>query len=117
MTSDDFVLVDASYNTSTLSGVTISNDSALASDATLQLIDDGSNEENGGSENAMIVSGLIDDSSSFSFDNINSPDPVVEVNDYSDLLSQTFSSHDEDLEVAVIDELEEEEILISIDIV
>ncbi len=65
----------------------------------------------------MIVSGLIDDSSSFSFDNINSPDPVVEVNDYSDLLSQTFSSHDEDLEVVVIDELEEEEMLISIDIV
>ena len=117
MTSDDFVLVDASYNTSTLSGVTISNDSALASDATLQLTDDGSNEENGGSENAMIVSGLIDDSSSFSFDNINSPDPVVEVNDYSDLLSQTFSSHDEELEVVVIDELEEEEMLISIDIV
>ena len=84
---------------------------------TLQLTDDSSNEENGGNDNAMIISGLIDDSSSFTFDNINSPDPVVEVNDYSDLLSQTFSSHNEELEVVVIDEWEEEEILISIDIV
>ena len=31
ITSDDFVLIDGSYNSSSLSGVTISNDASLAS--------------------------------------------------------------------------------------
>ena len=48
ITSDDFVLVDSDYATSTLSGVTVSNDSSLASDATLQLTDDGNLSDDNG---------------------------------------------------------------------
>ena len=45
ITADDFVLIDGSYNSSSLSGVTISNDASLASDATLNLIDDSAGQE------------------------------------------------------------------------
>ena len=119
MTDADFVLVDANYATSTLSGVTISNDSSLASDATLILNEDGSLEQDSeNTDNAFLVSGLIDDTSGFSFDNLNSPDPVYQVNDFDDLISEDYlSADDNQLEYAVIDEIEEEEILIALDIV
>ena len=119
MTDADFVLVDANYATSTLSGVTISNDSSLASDATLILSEDSSLEQDAeNTDNAFLESGLIDQSTGFSFDNVNSPDPVFQVNDYDDLFSDnSLSSQDNQLEYSVIDEIEEEEILISIDIV
>ena len=51
ITSDDFVLIDASYNSSSLSGVTISNDASLASDATLNLIDDSAGQGSDGAFN------------------------------------------------------------------
>jgi len=74
------------------------------------------NAEN--TDNAFLESGLIDQSTGFSFDNVNSPDPVFQVNDYDDLFSDnSLSSQDNQLEYSVIDEIEEEEILISIDIV
>ena len=119
MTDADFVLVDANYATSTLSGVTISNDSSLASDATLILSEDSSLEQDSeNTDNAFLDSGLIDQSTGFSFDNINTPDSDFQVNDYDDLFSDnSLSSHDNQLEYFVIDEIEEEEILISIDIV
>ena len=83
MTSDDFVFADSNYATSTLSGVTISNDASLASDATLQLNDDGNlNDDNG-----MQSTGLIDNSPSFTFENISSSGPVSDGSDFSDLLS------------------------------
>jgi hypothetical protein len=119
MTDADFVLVDANYATSTLSGVTISNDSSLASDATLVLNEDSSLEQDSeNTDNAFLVSGLLDDTSGFSFDNINSPDPVYQVNNFDDLISEDYlSTDDNQLEYAVIDEIEEEEILITLDIV
>jgi hypothetical protein len=119
MTSADFVLVDSSYGTSATLDLTISNDSSLASDATLLLSEDSSLQQDAeNTDNAFLDSGLIDQSTGFSFDNINSPDPVYQVNDYDDLFSDnSLSSHDNQLEYSVIDEIEEEEILISIDIV
>jgi hypothetical protein len=119
MTSGDFVLVDSNYNTSAITGVTVSNDSSLASDATLILSEDSSLEQNSeNTDNAFLDSGLIDQSTGFSFDNINTPDSDFQVNDYDDLFSDnSLSSNDNQLEYFVIDEIEEEEILISIDIV
>ena len=114
ITSDDFVLIDASYNSSSLSGVTISNDASLASDATLNLIDDSAGQEDG---NSMIGNGLIDNSPSFSFENITSSGPISEGSDFSDLLSESFVSDENNMEVVTIEELEEEEILVSIDII
>jgi hypothetical protein len=102
-----------------LSGVTITNDSSLASDATLVLNEDSSLEQDSeNTDNAFLVSGLLDDTSGFSFDNINSPDPVYQVNNFDDLISEDYlSTDDNQLEYAVIDEIEEEEILIALDIV
>jgi len=118
MTSDDFVLVDVNYATSTLSGVTISNDSALASDATLVLSDsEDSSLQDSETENGFLNTGLIDDSSGLSFENINGPDPVFKLNDFEDILSDNVSSRDDDLSAVVVDEIEEEEILVSIDII
>lgn len=115
ITSDDFVLVDASYATSALSGVTISNDYSLASDAQLSLNDDASADENSG--DSFFGSGLVDDSDGLSFENISYPDPSIKPEDYDDILSDNPSSSSEDLTALVIEELEEEEILISLDIV
>ena len=115
ITSDDFVLVsnDMNYTTSTLSGVTISNDASLASNTTLQITDGGNlNDDNG-----MQSSGLIDSSQSFTFENISSSGPVSDGNDFSDLLSENFLSDDNNVEVVTIEELEEEEIIVSIDII
>jgi hypothetical protein len=119
MTSGDFVLVDSNYNTSAITGVTVSNDSSLASDATLILSEDSSLEQDSeNTDNAFLDSGLIDQSTGFSFDNINTPDSDFQVNDYDDLFSDnSLSSNDNQLEYFVIDEIEEEETLISIDIV
>jgi hypothetical protein len=118
MTSEDFVLVDATYNTSTLSGVTISNDTSLASDSTLVLNDsEDSILQDSDTENGFLNTGLIDDSSGFSFDNVNSPDPVFELNDVEDIFSDSVQSIDNDLSVIVVDDIEEEEILVSLDIV
>ena len=120
ITSDDFVLIDASYNSSTLSGVTISNDSALASDSTLDLNDseDSSLQDSDtDTDNGFLKTGLIDDSSGFSFDDINTPDPIFEMHDFEDILSESSSSSDDNLSTIVIDEIEEEEILVSIDII
>jgi len=118
MTSDDFVLVDASYNTSTLSGVTISNDSSLASDSMLVLNDsEDSSLQESQPENAFQGSGLIDDTSGLSFDNISTPDPIFEMNNFDNLLSSELNSVDNDLQRITIEEIEEEEMLISIDIV
>jgi hypothetical protein len=119
ITDADFVLVDANYATSALSGVTISNDSSLATDATLILSEDSSLEQDSeNTDNAFLDNGLIDQSTGFNFDNINTPDSDFQVNDYDDLFSDnSLSSNDNQLEYFVIDEIEEEEILISIDIV
>ena len=65
----------------------------------------------------MLSSGLIDTSSSFSFENISSSGPVSDGSDFSDLLSESFVSDDNNMEVVTIEELEEEEILVSIDII
>jgi hypothetical protein len=116
ITADDFVLVDSSYNSSTLSGVTISTS---ASDAGYNPVDGQLEIDGSGSEDAFLVSGLIDDSSSMSFENFNSPDPVFEVNQYDNPLTQNESNLykvEDQLSYTVIEEIEEE-ILISIDIV
>ena len=60
---------------------------------------------------------MIDDGQGISFENINSPDPVFEVNDFDNLLEENLNSSNEELLPVVIDEIEEEEILISIDII
>jgi hypothetical protein len=113
ITSDDFVLVDANYATSSLSGVTIS---ASISDAGLETEDgrlDGS-----GSEDAFLVTGILDSSSGFQFDNLNNPDPVFEINQLDNLVFNNYQIIAENTsDYSIITELEEEEILISIDIV
>ena len=117
ITSDDFVLVDSSYATSTLSGVTISSDASLASDSLLSLIDDASKEDTDNSENSFLITGLVDDNNGLSFEHIGNPDPVLSTDNYDEIFSDNFSSPNEDLTTIVIEELEDEEILISIDIV
>ena len=114
ISSDDFVLVDASYNTSALSGVTLSTS---ASDAGYNTEDGELRIDGQGSDGAFYQSGLIDDGQGISFENINSPDPVFEVNDFDNLLEENLNSSNEELIPVVIDEIEEEEILISIDII
>ena len=60
----------------------------------------------------------MDDSPGFDFDNINNPDPVFEVANINDLLSnQDLAIPKDDNSISIIDEIYEEEILISIDIV
>ena len=118
ITADDFVLIDANYDSSSLSGVTISNDAALASNSTLVLSEsEDSSLQDSDTENGFLNSGLIDDSSGFSFDNINSPDPVFKLNEFEDILSDSVSSIDDTMSSVVVDEIEEEEILISLDII
>ena len=115
ITSDDFVLVDANYATSSLSGVTISTS---ISDAGLESENSSLNSGNEDIENAFYVSGLVDDSPGFDFGNINNPDPVFEVANINDLLSnQDLAIPSNDNSISIIDEIYEEEILISIDIV
>ncbi|MDC0591229.1 hypothetical protein OAP13_04885 [Gammaproteobacteria bacterium] len=114
ITSDDFVLVDSSYNSSTLSGVTLSTS---ASDAGYNPEDGQLEIDGSGTEDAFLISGLIDDSSSISFENFNSPDPVFEINQYDDLFTDNnLKSSEDQLNYTIIEEIEEE-ILISIDIV
>jgi len=115
ISSDDFVLVDTNYATSALSGVTISTD---ISDAGLESEDSSLNSGNDDIENAFYVSGLVDDSPGFDFGNINNPDPVAEIPNFGNLLStEYFTIPSEENKLSVIDEIYEEEILISIDIV
>ena len=60
----------------------------------------------------------MDDSPGFDFGNINNPDPVFEVANIDDLLSnQDLAIPTDDNSISIIDEIYEEEILISIDIV
>ena len=113
ITADDFVLIDGSYNSSSLSGVTISNDASLASDATHNLIDDSAGQED--DDNSMIGNGLIDNSPSFSFENITSSGVVSEGSDFLTCYLSFVS--DDNIQVVAIEELEEEEILVSIDII
>jgi hypothetical protein len=54
MTSADFVLVDSSYGTSATLDLTISNDSSLASDATLILSEDSSLEQDSENEDSSL---------------------------------------------------------------
>ena len=115
ITSDDFVLVDSSYATSALSGVTISTD---ISDAGLESEDSALNSGNEDIENAFYVSGLVDDSPGFDFGNINNPDPVAEIPNFGNLLSPDYLvTPSEENKLSIIDEMYEEEILISVDIV
>jgi hypothetical protein len=115
ITSDDFVLVDTNYATSSLSGVTISTS---ISDAGLESENSSLNSGNDDIENAFYVSGLVDDSPGFDFGNINNPDPVFEVANINDLLSnQDLAIPTDDNSISIIDEIYEEEILVSIDIV
>jgi hypothetical protein len=114
ITSDDFVLVDSSYNSSALSGVTLSTS---ASDAGYNPEDGQLKIDGSGTDDAFLISGLIDDSSSISFENFNTPDPVFEVNQYDDLFTDNnLKSSEDQLNYTIIEEIEEE-ILISIDIV
>jgi hypothetical protein len=115
ITADDFVLVDSSYNSSTLSGVTISTS---ASDAGYNPEDGELEIDGNGSNDAFLISGLIDESSSIGFENFNAPDPVFQVNDYDNLLNDNqLATNDDQVNYAVISEIEEEEILFPIDIV
>ena len=115
ITADDFVLVDSSYNSSTLSGVTISTS---ASDAGYNPEDGELEIDGNGNNDAFLISGLIDESSSIGFENFNAPDPVFQVNDYDNLLNDNQLAANDDLaNYTVISEIEEEEILFPIDIV
>ena len=120
ITADDFVLIDSSYNSSSLSGVTISTDAALASDSTLVLSEDSSIEDTSdNSEDSFLVSGLIDDSDSLQLDNFDNPDPIAGLENLNELLleSENRQSRDEDMnDYSVIDDLDED-ILITLDIV
>ena len=78
------------------------------------MIDDSAGQED--DDNSMIGNGLIDNSPSFTFENITSSGPVPEGSDFSNLLSESFVS-DDNIQVVTIEELEEEEILVSIDII
>jgi hypothetical protein len=115
ITADDFVLVDSSYNSSTLSGVTISTSPSDAGYSP----EDGELEIDGnGNNDAFLISGLIDESSSIGFENFNAPDPVFQVNDYDNLLNDNqLATNDDQANYTVISEIEEEEILFPIDIV
>ena len=66
---------------------------------------------------SMIGNGLIDNSPSFSFENISASGPISEGSDFNDLLSESFVSDENNMDVVTIEELEEEEILVSIDII
>ena len=90
----------------------------MASDTTLIVSDsEDSSLQDSETENGFLNTGLIDDSSGLSFENINGPDPVFKLNDFEDILSDNASSRDDNLSTVVVDEIEEEEILVSIDII
>ena len=112
ISSDDFVLVDASYNQSSVSGVTFSTS---ASDAGYTAEDGSLNIE--GSD-GFYKTGLIDSSPGFQFDNLNNPDPVLEITDFDGIINSNYVTiEEENTSSLIIDDLEEEEILISLDIV
>jgi hypothetical protein len=114
ITSDDFVLVDSSYNTSALSGVTLSTS---ISDAGYNA-EDGNLQIDEGSENAFLISGLVDTSDSIQLDNFNNPDPIANSGDLEDLLLDGYDiSEESSSDYSIIDELDEIDFLISLDIV
>ena len=115
ITADDFVLVDTNYATSSLSGVTISTS---ISDAGLATEDGSLDTGNDDIENSFFISGLVDNSPGFEFGNLNNPDLVLEVANIDDLLSNhDLAIPSDDNSMTIFDEIYEEEILISIDIV
>ena len=106
------VLVYNSYNQSAVSGVTFST---TASDAGYTVEDGSLNIE--GSD-GFYQTGLIDSSPGFQFDNLNNPDPVIEVTDFDGIINSNYVTIEEDNSSSlIIDDLEEEEILIALDIV
>ena len=114
ITSDDFVLLDGSYNTSALSGVTISTS---ISDAGYNA-EDGNLQIDEGSENAFLVSGLIDTSDSIQLDNFNNPDPIADSGNLEELLLDSYDMPEENhSDYSIIDEMDEIDILVSLDIV
>jgi hypothetical protein len=113
ITDADFVLVDANYATSSLSGVTISSDAA---DAGLDTSDIQLDSGNSDIENAFFMGGLVDNSDSLQFDNISNSNPAVDLSQIDNFFSQDVSTA-EDSFISIFDAELDEEILISIDIV
>ena len=89
ITSDDFVLVDASYNTSALSGVTLSTS---ASDAGYNAEDGDLRIDGQGSDDAFDGSGLIDSSIGIGFENIGASGPGFQIDNFNELLEENFNS-------------------------
>ena len=134
ITADDFVLVDSSYGTSTLSGVTIStsaSDAVLSSeDASLDLsFEDASLEVNSisgaleQSPSLVFNSSLIEDDNGFDFDNIEdlNSDNLNNLVDMSDILERndvnkdSNSSQHQQQDYTSLEDLREEEILSFLD--
>ena len=102
------------YNTSALSGVTISTS---ISDAGYNA-EDGNLQIDEGSENAFLVSGLIDTSDSIQLDNFNNPDPLADSGNLEELLLDSYDKPEENhSDYSIIDEMDEIDILVSLDIV
>jgi hypothetical protein len=114
ITSDDFVLVDSSYNSSTLSGVTLSTS---ASDAGYNPEDGQLELDGSGSNNAFLNTGLLDTSQGIGFDNLDLTDSINQENSYDDLLVNNNPVVTEDQPINSLIEDLEEEYLITIDIV
>ena len=114
ITSDDFVLLDNNYNTSALDNVTLSTNIA---DAKLN-VEDGNLEINEGANDAFLISGLIDNSDSLQLDNFNNPDPMADSGNLEELLLDSYDRTEEDhSDYSIIDEMDEIDILVSLDIV
>ena len=114
ITSDDFVLVDANYATTSLSGVTISSS---ISDAGLIAQNSSLNSGNDDIENDF-YSGLVDDSDGIVIGDFSNPEEYKEILNFENLISNQYSTIlPEENRLSVVDEIDEEEILISIDIV
>ena len=111
ITSDDFVLVDESYGTSALSGVTLSTS---ISDAGYSP-ENGSLRIDGTGTDSFTGSGLIDNSLGLEFDNVSSSKTLLDDTEIEDVLFDNYEVVDDASNYSVIDELEESEILIYLD--
>jgi hypothetical protein len=132
ITADDFVLVDSSYATSSLSGVTISTSTSDAGftpeNGELRLDGEGSETlpQSSGSNNInienpdKILDSLIDENDGLNFDNldINTNNQTSEISDLKETLELDKVEapvHEKYDSYSIVDELAEEELLFFVD--
>ena len=104
-------LVDESYGTSALSGVTLSTS---ISDAGYSP-ENGSLRIDGTGTDSFTGSGLIDNSLGLEFDNVSSSKNLLDDTEIEDVLFDNYEVAENVSDHSVIDELEESEILIYLD--